>query len=110
MGYSGKLTPLKPEPNDVPSRLSRFTDRLVTLAKRAVSGDPAPSVKKGDSGYADWVIIVIHGLREYLDLPYRQLLDVLHEMYDIVEKMGLDISELLHSGHGRGSVNSENSF
>ena len=76
------------------SRLSRFTDRLVTLAKRAVSGDPDPAVKKGDGGYADWVIIVLHGLREYLDLPYRRLLDVLHEMDGIVEKMGLDISEL----------------
>jgi len=78
----------------VPSRLSRFTDRLVTLAKRAVSGDPAPAVKKGDGGYADWVTVVIHGLREYLDLPYRRLLDVLHEMHGIVEKLNLEPSEL----------------
>ena len=62
------------------SRLSHFTDRLVTLAKRAVSDEPSPAVKKGDGGYADWVIVAIHGLREYLDLPYRRLLDVLHEM------------------------------
>jgi len=78
----------------VSSRLSRFTDRLVTLSKRTVSGDPAPAVKKGDGGYADWVMIVIHGLRECLDLPYRRLLDVLHEMHGIVAKMGLDSSEL----------------
>jgi IS5 family transposase len=51
-------------------------------------------VKKGDGGYADWVIVVIHGLREYLDLPYRRLLDVLHEMGGIVEKMNLEPSEL----------------
>ena len=76
------------------SRLSRFTDRLVTLSKRTVSGDPAPAVKKGDGGYADWVMIVIHGLRECLDLPYRRLLDVLHEVHGIVAKMGLDSSEL----------------
>lgn len=76
------------------SHLSRFTDRLVTLAKRAVSGVPDPAVKKGDGGYADWVVIVLHGLREYLDLPYRRLLDILHEMHGIVEKMGLKISEL----------------
>uniref|UniRef100_UPI00126831D2 hypothetical protein n=1 Tax=Natrialba taiwanensis TaxID=160846 RepID=UPI00126831D2 len=38
------------------------------MAKRAVSGDASPPVKKGNGGYADWVIIVIHGLREYLDL------------------------------------------
>lgn len=78
----------------MPSRLSRFTDRLETLAKRAVSGDPSPAVKKGDGGYADWVIVVIHGLREYLDLPYRRLLDILHEMPDIVEKLNLKTSEL----------------
>jgi IS5 family transposase len=39
-------------------------------------------------------MIVIHGLRECLDLPYRRLLDVLHEMHGIVAKMGLDSSEL----------------
>ncbi len=48
------------------SRLSHFTDRLVTLAKRAVSDEPSPAVKKGDGGYANWVIVAIHGLREYL--------------------------------------------
>lgn len=76
------------------SRLSRFTDRLVSSAKRAVSGDPAPAVKKADGGHADWVIVMIYGLREYLDLPYRRLLDILHEMHGIVDKMGLVPSEL----------------
>lgn len=80
--------------SSVPSRLSRFTDRLVALAKRAVSGRPDPAVKKGDGGYADWVIIAIHGLREYLDLPYRRHLDVLHGMHGIVEKLGLSLTEL----------------
>ena len=78
----------------MPTRLSRFTDRLVTLSKRAVPGNPAPAVKKGDGGYADWVIVVIHGLREYLDLPYRRLLDVLHEMHGVVKKMNLEPGEL----------------
>lgn len=76
------------------SRLSRFTDRLVTLSKRVVSGNPEPAVEKGNGGYADWVIVVIHGVREYLDLPYRRLLDVLHEMHDITEKMGFETNEL----------------
>lgn len=74
-------------------RLFRFTDRLVSLTKHAVSGDPKPAVKKGDGGYADWVIIAIHGLCEYLDLPYRRLLDILHEMHGIDERMGLKPSE-----------------
>ena len=90
----------------MPSRLSRFTDRLVTLPKRAVSGDPLSAVKKGDGGYADWVIVVIHGLREYLDLPYRRLLDILLEMHGIVEKLNLEPSELpdfTPSAHGSSS-------
>ncbi|MFC7072875.1 hypothetical protein ACFQJ7_13630 [Halovenus rubra] len=78
----------------MPPRLSRFTDRLETLANGAVSGDPSPGVKKGDGGYADWVIVVIHGLREYLDLPYRRLLDLLQEMHRVIEKLNLEPSEL----------------
>ena len=78
----------------MPSRLSRFTDRLVTLAKHAVSVDPDPAVKKADGGYADWVIDATHGLREYLNLPYRRLLDLLNEMHGIVEKLDLDLSGL----------------
>jgi hypothetical protein len=77
----------------MPSRLSHFIERLVELAKQSVSGDSAPAVKKGDGGYADRVIIVIYGLREFLDLPYRRLLDVLNEMHDIVGKMGLHVGE-----------------
>lgn len=47
----------------MPSRLSRFTDRPIALSERAVSGNPAPAVKKGNGGYADRMIIAIHGLR-----------------------------------------------
>lgn len=32
---------------------------------------------------------MIHGLREYLILLYRRLLDILQEMHGLVEKMGL---------------------
>lgn len=70
----------------MPSRVSRFTDCLETLAKRAVCGDLLPPVRRGDGGYADWVIVTVHGLREYLDPAYRRLLDVLHEIPGNVEK------------------------
>lgn len=40
------------------------------------------------------MIVAIHGLYEYLDLPYRRLLAVLHEMHSIVERVGLKPSEL----------------
>jgi len=71
----------------VSSRLSWFIRRLVMLAKHAVSAHPSPAVKKGDGGYADWVIVVIYGLREYLDLPYRRLLDVLHEIPGVIKEI-----------------------
>jgi hypothetical protein len=79
---------------DVPSRLARFTDRCVELYQKAVGSDGTQPVKKGEGGYADWVIISLHGLREYLDLPYRCLLDILREMPDIVVKLGLSVEEL----------------
>lgn len=41
------------------SQLARFTDRCVELSQNAVTGKPAPAVKKGDGGYADWVIVSI---------------------------------------------------
>lgn len=78
----------------VPSKLARFTDRCVALSQKSVGNSPNPSLRKGMSGYADWVIIALHGLREYLDLPYRRLLDVLSEMPGIVRKLGLTVDEL----------------
>jgi len=38
--------------------------------------------------------VVLHGLREHLDHPYRRLLDVLHEMPGIVAKLDLAVTEL----------------
>ena len=76
------------------TNISRFTRQVVSLSKKAVVGQPAPSYQEGEGGYADWVIVSIQGLREYLDLPYRRLLDVLAEMDGIVQKLGLEVSEL----------------
>jgi hypothetical protein len=78
----------------VSSKLSRFTDRVVTLAQKAVVGEPDPAVQKGDGGYADWLIVAIHGLYEYLDHTYRRLLDVLHEMHGIVAQLDLAVADL----------------
>jgi IS5 family transposase len=75
------------------SKLAHFTERVVSLAEKTVVGEPAPAVQKGNGGYADWVIIAIHGLQQYLDHPYRRLLDVLHEMAGIVEKLGLEVDK-----------------
>jgi IS5 family transposase len=79
---------------DVSSKLARFTDRCVALSQKAVGSTAEEPLKKGEGGYADWVIVAIHGLREYLDLPYRRLLDVLSEMPNITGKLGLAVDEL----------------
>ena len=78
----------------VPSKLARFTDRCVALSQKAVGTPSDKPLKKGEGGYADWVIVAIHSLRKYLDLPYRRLLDVLSEMPQITEKLGLSVGEL----------------
>jgi hypothetical protein len=56
------------------------------LSQKAVENGSVPPVRLGNGGYADWVIVAIHGVREYLDHPYRRLLDVLREMPRIVEE------------------------
>jgi IS5 family transposase len=64
------------------------------LSQKAVENGSKPAVRLGDGGYADWVIVAIHGLREYLNHPYSRLLDVLREMPRIVEELGLTPAEL----------------
>ena len=78
----------------MPSKLSRFTDRVVSLAQKAVVGEPDPAFEEGDGGYANWVIVAINGLHEYLDHMYRRLLDVLHEMHGIVAQLDLAVADL----------------
>jgi len=68
--------------------------KVVTLAQKAVVGNAKPALQRGDGGYADWVIVSIHGLKTYLDLPYRRLLDVLYEMPRIGRFLDLEPSEL----------------
>ena len=80
--------------SDVHTKLARFTEKVVTVAQKAVVGQPAPAVSKGEHGYADWVIVSIHALREYLDQPYRRLLEILHEMPRICRILGLEPSQL----------------
>jgi IS5 family transposase len=78
----------------VPTKLARFTKQVVSLAQKAVVGNPQPAVQRGEKGYADWVMVSIHGLKTYLDLPYRRLLDVLYEMPRIVRILGLEVPQL----------------
>ena len=81
---------------NVQPHATRFAKKLVPLAKKAVAGEPAPAVQKGEGGYADWVIIAINGLREYLDRPLRYTLDLLRTMYPVCAELGLRPDELPH--------------
>lgn len=78
------------------STLSRFTSTCVSLAKKATAGPPRPAVTPGDGGYADWLIIALHGLKEHLGHSYRQLMDVLSEMPHIIRRLGLSPDDLPH--------------
>lgn len=78
----------------VQTNSSRFTNRIVSLAKKAVVGRPAPSYQEGEGGYADWVIVSIQGLREYFGDAYRQLLDRLAGMQDVLVELDLEGDEL----------------
>ncbi len=40
------------------------------------------------------MIVAIQGLLEYLYHPYRWLLDVFHEMHEIVAKLNLEVADL----------------
>ena len=85
---------MKREGEFVSSKLARFTKQVVSLAQKAVAGEPYPAFQPGEGGYADWVIVALHGLREYLDHPYRRLMDVLYEMSRIIGILDLESSEL----------------
>ncbi|WP_256533372.1 IS5 family transposase [Halovivax cerinus] len=78
----------------VPTKIARFTKQVVSLSQKAVAGAPRPAFQPGEGGYADWVIVTIHGLKTYLDLPYRRLLDVLAEMPRISRILDLEPAEL----------------
>ena len=85
---------MKREKPSVSTKLYRFTSKVVPLTKKAVGDGHEPPVQKVEGGFADWVIVGLHGLREYLGHPYRRLMDVLREMPGIVAKFGLSVDEL----------------
>lgn len=78
----------------VPAKLTCFTSCVAALAQKAVVDTPKPVVQKGFGGYGDWVIVSVHRLKTFLDLPYRRLLDVLCEMPRIARMLDLAPSRL----------------
>lgn len=74
--------------------VSRFTGRVVSLAKKATGDRSEPAVQRVEGGFADWVFVTIHALREFKSSWYRALLDELSQIGAVVEKMDLDPGEL----------------
>lgn len=53
------------------SRSVRFTKKFATVPQKVVVGQPLSAVSLEELGYANWVIVSIHALREYLNRTYR---------------------------------------
>ncbi|WP_439331327.1 IS5 family transposase [Haloferax volcanii] len=80
----------------VQTKTARFAETIVSLAKKAVAGEPAPAYRPGKEGYAEWVILAVQGFKEYLNHDYRKLMDVLREMPRVAKSLDLTVETLPH--------------
>jgi len=78
------------------SKISRFTSKAVSLAKNAVGGRGEAAAPEGGGGFADYAVVSLHCLRIYLEKSYREALDLLSEMPQIVAEIGFDPGDLPH--------------
>ncbi|MEF8893765.1 IS5/IS1182 family transposase, partial [Halodesulfurarchaeum sp.] len=78
------------------TKTPRFTKEVVSLAQKAVVGQPDPAYRPGKYGYGDWVILAIQGLKEYLGHQYRKLMNVLRKMPRITNMLGLTLETVPH--------------
>ncbi|ADD06391.1 uncharacterized protein Nmag_2838 [Natrialba magadii ATCC 43099] len=78
------------------SKVARFTGKVVTLAKSAVGGRGEAAAPHGGGGFADYAVVSLHCLRIYLEKSYRESLDLLSEMPQILAEIGLNAADLPH--------------
>lgn len=78
------------------SRLARFIDRCVSLAKEAVVGRPAGAYEPGGNGYATWVTISLYCYKQREGETYRSLIDKLKVTPVVREELDLDLADLPH--------------
>lgn len=76
------------------SKISRFTSKVVRLAKNAVGGRGESAAPEGGGGFADYAVVSLHCLRIYLEKSYRVTLDLLSEMPQILGEIGLNTADL----------------
>ena len=78
------------------SKISRFTRKVVTLAKNAVDDQGETAAPTAGGSFADYAVVSLHCLRIYLGQSYRTALDWLSEMPQILAEIGLKPDELPH--------------
>ena len=78
------------------SKISHFASKAVTLAKNAVGDRGEAAVPEGGGGFADYAVVALHCLRIYLEKSYRDALDLLSEMPQILAEIGLEAGDLPH--------------
>jgi IS5 family transposase len=76
--------------------LARFIDRCVSLAKESVVGRPKSPFQPGTGGYSTWVIICLQCYKEREEETFRSVVDKLKVTPMVLEKLGLDRSEIPH--------------
>ena len=76
------------------TQISRFTERCVLVAQRVTDdGDESTASVRG-GGFAEYALVSLHCLRIYLGASYRMTIDLLQEMPQIIEEIGLDAADL----------------
>ncbi len=76
------------------TQISRFTGGIVPIAQ-VVTGDGDESAAlEGGGGFADCALVSLHCLRIYLNTSYRMTIDLLKEMPQIAEEIGLAEADL----------------
>ncbi len=78
------------------SKISRFTRKVVTLAKSTVDDRGETAAPTAGGGFADYAVVPFHCLRIYLGQSYCTALDWLSEMPQILAEIGLEPDELPH--------------
>lgn len=76
------------------SHITRFTKTCAQLAKETVVGRPSPALRRGEGGFADWVMLTILCLRERDGETFRSMIDKLKLMGPIRAELGLELTEL----------------
>ncbi len=78
------------------SKISRFTSKTVRLAKNTVSRHGEVAAPEGGGGFANYAVVSLHRLRIYLPKSYRDTLDLLSEMPQILAEIGLETDVIPH--------------